>query len=243
MVRLIVFVDESGTTAETEENFTLASVWCAPTTKEGYQTVLRPTVDATRLFVKQLTGDEPKELHFAAGLKRNCDPIHERLTKCSYEDSTIFRKNLLWPGRPLAYRFLVSSPKIEAILPGYDKRLFHKNFRARGIISLLMPLLLYQDNPTIEVSVILDAEIWKESIVICEECLKNGLSNGHVAVSFSCENSSRVPGLQIADIAAGIVRHHSMDTRKIYAYDEIVNATIHRLEGQTIVKGVKPLQL
>lgn len=229
LVRLLIFIDESGTTSETEHNLTLASAWCVPTTKEGYQSVLRFTADEAKAEIRQTTGSWPNEIHFSSGLMRCVDTIFEKVVASSYQDNSIHRNDLPWTGKPLAYRTVAYCPKIEFSLKGYDKNTFHKNLRARGIISLLMPLLSHNGRPNIEASVILDANVWGEAVSICRECLNGPLSANSVAVTFSCEDSNRVPGLQIADLAAGIVRHHLIDGTCNEAFKSLDAGIIHRL--------------
>lgn len=241
MVRLLIFVDESGTTSETEHNITLASVWCAPLTKEGYQSALKFTVDEVKAEINQTIGSWPKEIHFSRGLRRHADALFEKAIASSCQDTTIYKKDLPWNGRPLAFRTAACCPRIESTLPGYDKKTFHKNLRARGVISLLMPLLAHSGNPKIEASVILDAEVWNDAVSICEACLKGPLDANSVTVTFSCESSRRVPGLQIADLTAGVFRHHLIDGSYEKAMALLDAGTIHRLDQMKSVVGVKPL--
>jgi hypothetical protein len=226
----MVFIDESGTTSERERNITLASVWCAPTTKEGHLSILKYTADMVKGEIKQLTNKRPNEIHFASGLKRYSDHLFDTAVECSSQDVSVHKKELLWPGRPIAFRTVALSPMIESALPGYDGRLFHKNLRARGIIISLMPLLMYAGDSKIEASIVLDAEIWGDALSVCEQCLMGALDSAPVALAFSCESSRRVPGLQIADLAAGVARHHLMDGSCTEAFRLLSSGTIHRLE-------------
>lgn len=105
------------------------------------------------------------------------------------QDETIYKKEMLWPGRPIAFRTMTMFPSIESSLPGYDRRHFHMNFKARGIISSLTPPPMYSGDHPIEASVILDAEVWKDSRSVCEKCFDGNLNSDSVTLTFSCESS------------------------------------------------------
>lgn len=238
LARLMVYIDESGTTSEQEQSITLASVWCAPITKEGYLSVLKYTTDMVKNQIEKLTGKRPNEIHFASGLNRYSDSLFDTTIDSSIEDTSIHKRDLPWIGRPIAFRTVTFSPILEAALPGKDKH-FHKNLRARGIIASLMPLLMYNGDQKIEASVILDDNIWGGALEVCEDCLKKSVDHGSVALSFSCESSRRVPGLQIADLAAGIVRHHLIDGSGNKAFNMLHAGTIHRLNHVKVIEKVK----
>lgn len=213
----------------------MASAWCAPITREGYQSVLKFSADEVKTEISKMSGSWPKEIHFASGLRRHGNTLFEKAIVSSLQDTTIHKNGLPWNGWPLAFRTVAYCPEVESILPGYDKRTFHKNLRARGIISLLMPLILYNGNLRIEASVILDTEIWKDAVSICEARLKGPLRTSSVELAFSCENSDRVPGLQIADLAAGIFRHYLIDGSCEKAFSLLNAGTIHRLNRPKMV--------
>jgi len=235
----MVYIDESGTTSELEQSITLASVWCAPITKEGHLSVLKYTADMVKNEIEVSTGKWPNEIHFSSGLRRFSDSLVDTAIDSSVRDSSIHKKDLPWMGRPIAFRAVTFSPLLEAALPGKDTH-FHKNLRARGIIALLMPLLLYSDEIKIEVSVILDDEVWNGALNVCKACLKKAVDHSSVSLAFSCESSGRVPGLQIADLAAGVVRQHLIDGSGKKAFDALSSGTFHRLNQMRVVDKVKP---
>ena len=92
-----------------------------------------------------------------------------------------------------------------------------------------MPLLNYRGIAPIEVSVILDSDCWKKSLTYCSRKLEELCKLSKIAISFSCENSSRVPGLQIADFFAGITKDYYNDVDVSESYDLSTKHRITRL--------------
>lgn len=153
-----------------------------------------------------------KELHFQDGLAPHSFEIVTAAHALALEDETIIRENLPWNGHPLGYSTAIFSPEGEYVLAGRGPD-YYNAFRARAMISVLIPLLTCKKAAQIEASIILDAEPWKRALSLCSEHLENILGRESVSIDFSCESSSRVPGLQMADLVAGITRRAYSDDR------------------------------
>lgn len=64
MTRPMVFIDESGTTSYTTRLFSTAAVWCVPMTRDGYQSVLKPTAEFVWRTIEAYTAKDVKEIHY-----------------------------------------------------------------------------------------------------------------------------------------------------------------------------------
>lgn len=171
----MVFIDESGTTSKTDDRFTTAAVWCAPKIKEGYQSVLKPTAKCVWESIGRLTGKKPSEIHYASGLRRYADELISTISTECYQDCSIINAEKPWVGQPIAYTVSVFHPNIEALITN-DRNSFDSVLRSRAIISLLRPLFLHQGRTNLEVSVILDADIWKKTAQLCSSNCKEILN-------------------------------------------------------------------
>jgi hypothetical protein len=224
LTRILIFIDESGNPWAGETTFVGAAIWCVPITREGFQSTMRYTLEQSRLKIAELTGKMPNEVHYSDGLWRYSKEIIQTVGQKTLEDNSIVRKEFLWARYPVASTVAVFNPKIEyAISPNVD---FPNVLRARTIATLLMPLLNYQGASSIDVSIILDSDCWKKGLTYCTSKLEEMCKATDITISFSCESSSRVPGLQIADLFAGVTRDYHKDGTMQETYEL---STKHRI--------------
>lgn len=178
---------------------------------------MRYTQDQVRLKIEELAGKMPGEIHYSNGLRRYSKEIMNTVYQKTLEDDSIVKKDYLWARHPVASSISVFKPEIEHnISPSAD---FPNILRARTLVALLMPLLSYQDGKALDVSVILDADCWKKGLGLCSAKLVEICKASNIAISFSCEASNRVPGLQIADLFAGVTRDYYGSSTSIEPYE------------------------
>jgi hypothetical protein len=104
--------------------------------------------------------------------------------------------------------------------------------RARAILSTPRPLITCRGKILIEVGVIFDSEVWKKPWELLSEQLKEVFKGSSITLSSYYEKSSRVPGLQIADMAAGAARHYFLSGDGKDSYDFLVERAICNIGGK-----------
>lgn len=153
---IMAFIDKSGTTSKQDRLFTTAAVWCVPTIKEGYQSVLNPTARCVWKTIRASSGKKQNETRYASGLRRYVDILLFILGLECYNDTTMVGNERHWAGHPISFTMSTLHPNIE------DRMMFKSNvnldfaLRLRSIISLLRLLFLYRGNSNYKVSVFLD---------------------------------------------------------------------------------------
>jgi len=238
--RILISVDESGMSSQTERLFVVAGVWCAPETKSGHQQALSHTVDQIKLTIREKTGKWPDEIHFASGLKRFADELMDLCLQRVLSDYSIFKVNVPWIGSPLRFTYDVHAPGTETKLP-FDSTDMPNTMRARALARVLQPLSTYEGEVKLEVAVVLDAETWKPCLDRYMEFIRSGLSNSSMRIDFTCANSKNVPGLQIADLAAGSIRTYLIDGQCSSAFQNVNSCVLHRVStGRPAM--VRPLE-
>jgi len=210
-----------------EPVFAAAAVWCVPVSREGYQSVLRYSVDRLRSRVQQLVGKLPLELKYSAGLRRYADGLVALAATSALEDRSIMGTGLPWTGFPLRYTVSLQSPSIEGHFTiGPD---LGNLIRARSLVAILLPLTLREGPHLLEVGVIADADVWKRSMTMVAAALENAVEERRIRLDFSCESSRRVPGLQIADLVSGITRDYHMSGHCSEAWRHIRERTVDHI--------------
>jgi len=231
LTRLLIFIDESGTTDSSESIFVVASVWCAPDSGSGVQNALKHTSDGVKRRIKELMGSWPKEIHYASGLSRYSYELLQIVEGCSSEDKSILRTNPIWTKQPIRYRINEVNPETEAMILG-DNSETSNLMRAHAILSNLRPLITCHGKVSIEVGVIFDSEVWKKPWELLSEQLKEVFKGSLITLSPYYENSSRVPGLQIADMAAGAARHYFVSGDGKDSHDFLIERAICNIGGK-----------
>ncbi len=218
--RVLIYIDESGSPYKGERLFLGSAVWCAPTSNDGVQTTLRYTIDQIRSMVGKCNKKIPKEIHYSDGLRRMATEIVNLTFQKAYEDKTIRRNDLLWKNHPLANTTSFCNPRIEWELTREDD--ISNRMRARMISELLQPQFTFNGKFRLDVDVVLDSECWKISVDQVAESLKRLIGENNVHIKFFCEDSKKVPGLQLADVFAGVSRHYRLE-RDVGEAFELIN--------------------
>jgi hypothetical protein len=201
-----------------ESVFTVGSVWCCPETTKGIQNTLRHTIDETRRVVGQYKGKEPHEIHHSGGLGTISNQLLEKAIEASHSDRSINRGEGTVLKEPLCWRVVEYSPAFEHHL-AHNGEPCGNQIRARAIISCLRPIINYTGASKIELGVVLDSEIWMRAVDLCKEKIEESVHENVTSISYEFEKSSRIPGLQMADLISGVVRHHFLNQSEKEAYD------------------------
>lgn len=207
-----------------------SAVWCAPTSNDGIQSTLRYTVDQIRSLVGKCNRKMPREIHYSDGLRRKATEIVSTTFQKAYEDNSIRKKDLLWQNHPLASTTSFFNPQIEWDLVKEDD--ISNRMRARMISEMLQPLFTFSGGFRLDVDVVLDSECWKISVDHVAESLKRLTSENNVHLKFFCEDSKKIPGLQLADVFAGVSRHYRLERDVGEAFDIINSKSIFHVGSQ-----------
>ena len=228
MDRILVFIDESGTPCPTERAFVAAAVWCLPSGEGGCQQTLRYSIDRMREFIKDRTGKHPHELRFSAGLARYADDLTSLLmTDATLKDRSIIRRDGFPLDNPL--RFSTSSTICTAEIIRNSGRIgpvFGNELRARTIPDIMHSAMMYRGRVDLRLDIVFDENIWRtvEKAYGCN--LKNLIPNDRISVSVEYRKSSSVPGLQLADLVAGITRNHLLNGENSRSFRMIQDARV-----------------
>jgi len=224
-----VFIDESGMTDASESVFTVSSVWCCPSTTKGAQNTLRYTLDALRPISNEYSRGSKKEIHHSDGLGRISHTLLETAINTSHSDNSIMRGDGTVLREPLCWRTVDYSPPFEHHIANGGIPCGNQ-IRARSIIYNLRPLLTYQGNhDRIEVGVILDSDTWAKALDLCRDKIIRCLSERDITITFEFEKSTKIPGLQIADLVSGAVRRYYRNQEEKEAYEIVKKHTFEHL--------------
>lgn len=232
-----------------ESVFTVGSVWCCPATTKGVQNTLRYTIDETRRAVSRFKGKEPKEIHHSDGLGSISHELLSVAMEASHSDHSIFRGENSILREPLCWRVVDCSPAFEHHL-SHGGEPCGNHIRARAIVSSLRPILNFNGGCKIEIGVVLDSYVWKKAVELCADKINDLVHEDCINISFEFEKSSRIPGLQMADLISGVVRHNYWDQSekeafnivKKHSFDHMMIGTLPKVEkndrcGETKRKG------
>lgn len=232
MARILVCIDDSGTPVATEKLFSCGAVWCAPITETGCQEPLRYTVDHIRRRIsEELRCPIPREISHHD---------HEKVAASLFvegygvvmQDKSIRKSDHPWDTHPLAFSKVNYNPQTEMkIYPELTDEELGNQMRVRAVANLLRPLTLFSGDEQLDVTVILDDHVWKKAVDVYDPDLQESISNAKINQTVDYGKSSSVPGLQIADLVAGINRHYLMTTDGKTAYRTIESSELHRIRG------------
>ncbi|MCE5295682.1 MAG: DUF3800 domain-containing protein [Euryarchaeota archaeon] len=225
-----MYIDESGRPTPDQMTFAASAIYCLPNYRECAHNILGRTLEQLKDFLETETGKRPDELHFSEGSKRYAAGLCEILTSQSHHDYSIRGPGVLWERDRIKNSHAIFTPAIEYFkdIPRPD---FGNHLRAKAIGMLLRPLIIYDGESDMHVDVILDDDIWMKSIDIIKKQL--GQINNHVRFNYSCQKSNKIPGLQIADLCAGVVRSYHDKGVCEDAYHNIAQHILHRLTANT----------
>lgn len=228
MTRILVFIDESGMTDACESVFTVSSVWCCPSTTKGAQNTLRYTLDALKPIAKDFLGSDKKEIHHSDGLGPISHTLLATAINTSHSDNSIIRCDGMILKEPLCWRTIDYSPQFEHHIANGGEPCGNK-IRAQSIISNLRPLLTYQKNGKFEVGVVLDSEVWGKALELCKDMISERLKDRGITITFDSDKSSRIPGLQIADLVSGVARQYFRNQNEKDAFELVKKHSFEHL--------------
>lgn len=173
-------------------------------------------------------------------MKRYADDLISVLESGCYSDKAIVRNVRYWAGLPVTYTMATFHPNIEYGIVRKDSSNFDRLMRSRAIVSLLRPLFLYQGEIEYDVSVILDDNIWKQTIEHCGCDIEGKLEENRIKIDFSIVPSRKAYGLQLADLIVGVVKDYCQSGLCEKAFSKIAGNTIYHI-GRRAIETVSPL--
>lgn len=189
---------------------------------------MRYTLDALKPIAKDFLGSDKKEIHHSDGLGPISDTLLTAAINTSYSDNSIIRGDGMILKSPLCWRTIDYSPQFEHHIANGGEPCGNR-IRAQSIISNLRPLLTHQKNSKFEVGVILDSEVWGRALELCKDMISARLKERGITITFDFDKSSRIPGLQIADLVSGITRQYYRNQNEKDAFELVKKHTFDHL--------------
>ncbi len=225
MTTLYVFVDESGLPS-VDEYYAVAGCWCISAIGPA------PTLNETRIDLQNLMIDlreipaDRTELKGTDISKKGLDVLFSSLTRIANQNGTTSDPPYPWHDGSTPIQFTYA--EVDA---GVGREAFTefghdldtpKLLQSMLLLSILRPLLYGSDldeNVYDRVKVILDSETWEQARQTLEDA---GRASEFI---FETHESHKVPGIQLADLAAHVRRKK----RKGTTYEN-ADSTLDRLE-------------
>jgi hypothetical protein len=238
MARIFIFIDESGQVNPTYPFFSAAATWCVPEDHVTDRIALRPTWKALIGYLRDRLGHRINEIRYSHSARMHADVLIGMIEGLIASDPTIQKKHFLWEGLPINFTACRTNVESEARSLGLDSCESVKNpdfaqgVRARIVGGLMHPLLVYQGSQKLDVTMIFDGCIWKACIKKCfGEELELLIRNRLIEIELKYEDSMKYPGLQISDLAAGVIRGFSTCRENEKGYRIICNHSLHHISG------------
>ena len=225
MPRIFIFIDESGNPFENEIAFSTAAVWCAVERPEGREKPLKPTIDSLIQYLRDYGRIAwTREIHHRELPDEYSEYLLFLAIDAARSDNTILRDGTFWDGAPIMFSIATDNPcAVKAFNPEMTRQILGNRSRLNALGNLLRPLCIYDGNEDIRVDIILDAEVWKNCINKYDRRLENTINNERIHPEIYFCRSSNTPGLQIADLVAGINRRFILHSRQKIGYRLIQN--------------------
>ena len=215
MSEVLVFVDESGDSCPSQALFSVGAVWCSPKSASKHNT-LAPTHQTLMDKAFELTGQHRKELSHSEGLAPHDDALFDEFLESIKVDRSIHHNEKPWSGFPLKFTVASACPRLEVRMaknPDYGNQT-----RARCLIEALSPLNHYSGNDGIQAEVVLDEIVWRRALSYCGDEFAGPQCPENLSFHFTYEKSHRMPGLQLADLVAGVNRHFLLTSESACAH-------------------------
>ena len=231
MARILVFIDESGNPFDNEIAFSTAAVWCVVEKPEGRERPLKPTLDSMKQYLRDHGKIEwAKEIHHHRLPDEYSEYLLFQAISLSRRDGTIMREGTFWERSPIIFTITTDNPRaVKAIDHRISPHTLGNRTRLNALGNVLRPLSIYEGVRGIQVELILDAEVWKKSIERYDPGLKVTIGNQRIDASIHFCRSSITPGLQIADLVAGINRQFTIHARQESGYRLLQSNILNRL--------------
>ena len=220
MARIFVFIDESGNPFEGEIVFSTAAAWCVVERREERGGALESTVDSMKQYLVEMGKREwAKEIRH----HEMPDDLAEYLLFLAIDkaksDCTISRKEIYWNGPPLTFTTASQNPSaLRYLFPEMNSHLLGNYIRLSTLGNLLRPFSVYGGKDEIQVEIVLDSRVWSKSIEKYDPDLKRTVGSRKIHRRIRYSNSAVTPGLQIADLAAGINRKFHLGSSQRNGY-------------------------
>jgi hypothetical protein len=235
--RIIVFIDESGTPVETEKLFSCGAVWASPCTWKGCQQPLRFTIDEMRKRIGQEKGRMPPEIKYHDHSDMAEDLIEVALASVE-SDRSIVRSGHPWAGSTIVFGTASSHPAtVKALRPQQTDSELGRQLRLTCIASLLEPFAVYSGSKEIDAAVVFDSDVWKTPIEQSDPGLVRSISNERVSLSLFYETSVSVPGLQLADLVAGMNRAFRLHSHHPRGFEFIQKRLLKHIQFKDVQIG------
>lgn len=231
MARILVFIDESGNPFENEIVFSTAAVWCVVDTPQGREKPLKPTVDSMRQYLRDYGKMEwAKEIHHHRLPDEYSEYLLFQAISLSRRDETVMREGIFWEKSPIMFTVATDNPRaVKAFDQDISQQILGNRTRLNALGNILRPLSFYEGAKSVKVELILDAEVWKKCIERYDIGLERTIGNRLIIPAIHFCRSSITPGLQIADLVAGINRQYIIRARQESGYRIIQANILNRL--------------
>jgi len=220
VARIIVFIDESGNPFDSEIAFATAAVWCAIDAPSGREKPLESTVDSMkRYLIDDGKMRWAREIHHRGMPDDYVEYLMFMAMNRARTDNTILRNPIYWDRAPMRFTMSVSNPHaVRCLNPEMTAQGLGRFTRLSALGNLLRPFCMYQGTADIRADLILDAEVWENVIERSDPGLSRTIDNSRVNPHLYYCKSSKTPGLQIADLAAGIARQYYLKATQKAAF-------------------------
>jgi hypothetical protein len=129
----------------------------------------------------------------------------------SRNDGTILKNPIFWDKAPIRFTMDVSNPRaIRRLHPVMEPQRLGGLLRLSSLGNLLRPLCTYQGADEVAADIVFDSEVWRSAIDRHDPGLEGTVNTDKVRTNLHYNKSAKTPGLQIADLAAGIVRQYHL---------------------------------
>jgi len=227
-----IFVDESGDSCPTQRLFSVGAVWCSPRSLSNQHT-LGFTHKALMAKALALTGNHNrKELSHSEGLALHDDDLFYEMSLKVPVDASVNQKDKPWTGFPLKFTTSIAHPTLETRMS--SSREAGNQIRARCLMQVLHPLTVYRGNAKIEAEVVLDDVVWAKAVAYCGDDFESPRIAKNLSFHFTYEKSLRIPGLQVADLVAGMNRHYCLTAENQSAHAFVDQNTLRHLEVKAL---------
>ncbi len=206
--RLYVFVDESGT-HHRGECYTVAGCWCV-SERTNPEAVLSATKDRLIGHANEMRpqAGQMGELKGAALKPTEVSALVANLQDVCFDDTTITLSPVPWSsGWPIRFSVFDLNPDIAkpvvTDVTGNELQA-PQTIQGLALTAVLNPVFFAErvESELVDrIHVVLDATVWKRSARRVRNSMENA-SNSIGPFSFSTVDSTAIPGIQLADIAA-----------------------------------------
>jgi hypothetical protein len=220
MARIFAFIDESGNPFENEIVFSTAAAWCVVARPEGREKPLESTIDSLKQYLIDVgKGKWSREIRHHELPEDLAEYLLFLAMDKAKSDDSISRGEAFWSGPPLTFTTTNQNPSaLKALIPDATPQMLGNYIRLNALGNLLRPLSVYRGIGEIQIDIVLDSRVWSKCIERFDPNLKRVISGRKVERRIHYCSSAVTPGLQIADLAAGINRKYLLESKQKTGY-------------------------